>query len=208
MPAAQSLLYGRSELTLFGDDASRRALVEHLAEVAGLVAALGGTRLVFGSPRIRDPGGLSTDAAFARARDTFRSIGARCADLGTCLCIEPNPPAYGCAFVNTSAEGRALVDAVDSPGFGLHLDASGCLLAGEDPAQAVRDSAGRIEHMHASEPQLGSFTTPQVDHASVGAALRDVGYRGWLSIEMRPHGLPRLAEAIDHVVAAYGAGGA
>jgi len=208
VPAAQSLLYQRPELTLFGDEAGRRALVEHIVWVASLLEALGGVSLVFGSPKLRDPGGMDPAAAFARARETFREIGDRVAELGTCLCIEPNPPVYGCTFVNTSAEGRALVEAVDSPGFGLHLDASGCRLAGEDPAQAVRDSVGWIQHMHASEPQLGSFEAPVVDHAGVGAALAEVGYDRWLSIEMRPHepALERLAEAVDHVTRAYGVG--
>lgn len=201
VPAAQSLLYQRPELTLFDDDAGRSALVAHVAFVSSLVAVLGGRVLVFGSPKIRAP--EDPDAAWPIAVETFRRIGDACAAHGTVLCIEPNPPVYGCTFVNTAAEGRALVDAVDSPGFGLHLDAAGLTLAGDDAAAAVRASAGSITHMHASEPQLGHFGDPQVDHAAVGAALRDVGYDRWLSIEMRPQPLDRIAEALAVVRTCY-----
>ena len=200
IPAAQSLLYQTSGLALFGD---ATGLIDHLRRVADLVAALGAGVLVFGSPRIRDPGDRSADAAFAAARDVFGRVGAICAERDLCLCIEPNPAAYGCRFVQTSAEARALIDAVGSPGFGLHLDAAGCHLAGEDPAAAVRASAGGIAHMHASEPQLGDFDAPVVDHAAVGAALREVGYDRWLSVEMRPQPVPAIDAALTHVRAAY-----
>ena len=202
VPAVQSLLYQRPDLTLFDGSAGREALIAHLAFVAELVAALGATTLVFGSPGIRAPG-PDVDA-FPVAVEAFGRIGARCAELGVCLCIEPNPPAYGCSFVTTAREGRALVAAVDSPGFGLHLDAAGCHLAGEDPAGAVRDSVGVLRHMHASEPQLGHFGAPVVDHAAVGAALRAGGYARWLSVELRPQELARIDEALRVVGGAYG----
>jgi sugar phosphate isomerase/epimerase len=81
-------------------------------------------------------------------------------------------------------QGAALVRAVDSAGFGLHLDATGMFMAGENPA-ILAEHLDILRHFHISEPQLGGFATPQTPHAEFAAILKQISYRGWVSIEMR-----------------------
>src|SRR5262245_32307461 len=121
------------------------------------------------------------------------------------LCIEPNPPAYGCNFVTNSSEGLALVRAVDAPGFGLHLDAAGMVLAGEDPLAAIVAARSYLHHFHASEPQLAPLVPAGIDHARIGRTLRRVGYDGWVAVEMRraDDAVGALARAVDHARACY-----
>jgi D-psicose/D-tagatose/L-ribulose 3-epimerase len=183
--ALQSLLFGYPQLNLF-DPATRDATRERLAGMLEVAADLGARVLVFGSPRNRARGGLGDEEALAIAVPFFRALGERAAALGVCLCIEPNPPVYGCDFVTTPEQGRDLVTRVGSPGFGFHLDAAGTLLAGEDPIAEAGRSAATLRHFHASAPQLGPVGPGAgVDYAgAVGALLRG-GYRGDVSIEMR-----------------------
>ena len=190
MPALQAVLFGAPHARLF-DATGEVALRDHLVRVAEIAGALGASAVVFGAPKQRDRGALTPEAAHAHAADVFRAIAPSFADRGTCLCIEPNPPRYGCNFVTTAAEGASLVRRVAHPGFGLHLDAAAMFLVG-DRLDAVWSEVGELtRHYHVSEPDLGGFTAPQVPHAKNLDVLRRARYTGWCSVEMRepPEGL-------------------
>lgn len=204
-PALQSLFYGKQGLSVFGDASEQNAMLDHLDQVADLAAALGAANLVFGSPALRDRGRLSQAQAMLQATDFFVRAAGRLAGKSVCLCIEPNPPRYGCNFVTTAAEGAALVRAVDLPEFRLHLDVAGMWLAGDDARRSIETCADILAHVHASEPDLGGFDQLQADHAGAAAALRAIGWQGWVSVEMRaaePE-LERVAVACRRVADIY-----
>ena len=185
VPALQAILFGRPELQVFGTDQSRQALLEHLSRVGTIARGLGAKVLVFGSPKNRERGSLSPREAFTQAVIFFREAAAVCKSTGTVLCIEPNPEGYGCKFVTRWREAVELAEAVDHPGFGLHLD-TGCIhMAGDDPAEAVRSCADVMRHLHVSEPQLADLCQPVVDHERVARVLHESGYGHWVSLEMR-----------------------
>jgi D-psicose/D-tagatose/L-ribulose 3-epimerase len=205
IPALQSVLFGRPELQLFGGPDIQRDLVAHLDLVAGLAGALGASAIVFGSPRNRDRGDLGHAEAMERAVGILRRIGDAFATAGCCLCLEPNPSVYACNFLTRWHDAAELAARVDHPGIGLHLDTACIHLAGDDPVEAVTTCATTMRHFHISEPQLGGFTTPAIDHARIGRALRGSGYTGWLSIEMRRQSDPvaSVLEAVTHAKACY-----
>ena len=62
-----------------------------------------------------------------------------------------------------------------------------------------------MRHFHISEPELGSFASPVIDHGRIGAALRATSYPEFVSIEMRRQVDPvaSVREAIDYAVAHY-----
>jgi sugar phosphate isomerase/epimerase len=181
--AMQALLYGRPELTIFDTEAERLATLEHLAGISRLAGWLGATRMVFGSPANRKAGHLPPDERLAIATEFFRRAGDAAHAEGVTLCIEPNPPQYGCDFVNSVAEARDLVGRVDSPGFGLHLDAAGMTLQGDLP-DVVQGGEPPL-HFHISEPFLARLGSSTTDHSGFARALGAVGYDGWCSIEAR-----------------------
>jgi D-psicose/D-tagatose/L-ribulose 3-epimerase len=196
--ALQALLFGRPELTVFGE--TRDATLEYLARIIRLGARLGAHALVFGSPRNRARGSLPTTKAWARAVEFFRKLGRVAEEAGTCLCIEPNPPRYGADFIVDSEEAVRLVEEVDSPGFGLHLDAACARLAGEDLAARLRASAHVLRHVHLSEVDLAPVRAGGTsDVASIAAALREIHYSGYISIEMKPAGLAAVRSAAESV---------
>ena len=183
--ACQSLLFGRPDLCLFTTDAARRQTLAYLSAIIQLAGALGAEALVFGSPKNRQVRDTPPAVAWSLAVEFFRTLGDVAARHQTCLCIEPNPPAYGCDFIRTAAEGRELVRQVDHPGFRLHLDAAALTLSGEDGARAIEESFPWLRHFHASEPQLGVVGSGVTDHARFADRLRRLGYQHWVSVEMR-----------------------
>lgn len=181
--ALQSILFQKPGLHLFGDPAVRHALLEHLKFCADLAAGLGAKCVVFGAPKNRARGDISESCAFDIAAGVFSEAAQEFASRGTCLAFEPNPEAYSCDFATTSESAAALVGAVNSPGFRLHLDTACLYLAGETAAQAVYKNAEILAHFHVSEPHLHSFASPQLEHAAIAEALEN--YPHWVSLEMR-----------------------
>jgi sugar phosphate isomerase/epimerase len=94
----------------------------------------------------------------------------------------------------------ALVQQVNSPGFGLHLDAAGLTLSAEPLAEALTQCAGAIQHFHASEPTLGPLGKGGVDHATLAATLYGQAYPHWVSVEMRQQPEIELASELRRVL--------
>lgn len=205
IPAMQSLLFGLPQLNVFGDEPTRSGLLLHLARLFPVAKALGVRALVFGSPRNRDRSGLTDAQANSQAVAFFRRVAQLASSEGVVLCLEPNPPQYGANFVTGWTEALSLVEAVDAPGFGLHLDTACIAMNGDSPAEAIRTCRDAICHVHISEPQLADFSDSQVDHRSAAQALADIGYEGWVSIEMRcgAHAVRTLDEALSFVKSTY-----
>ena len=199
--AFQSLLFGRPDATLFGAAGERRAFVERLTAMIVLAERMVVPRLVLGSPRNRRLApGMSVADAVAVAVPVFVQLAERAQEAGTELCIEPNPAQYGCDFVTTPEEGMALVEAVDAPGFGLHLDTAGAVLAGADPVAAIERWGPLIRHLHVSAPDLGEIEDDIVPHHEIAGALRRSGYTGVVSIEMRSAGVADDAERVRRAI--------
>lgn len=188
--AMQALLFGRPDLQLFGDTHSRDALLEYLGGIIELGGALGARTLVFGSPKNRARGPMPLDDAMEVAAEFFALAAALAEASRVVLCIEPNPPAYGCDFVTTTDEAIELVRRVDHPCLRVQGDLGAMTMNGENVASSIRRAAPYLAHFHASEPHLVEVGTGGAPHDRAAAALRDVGYTGWVSIEMRAVGDP------------------
>lgn len=177
----QSLLFGHPELSLF-DRTTWPDLTQRLTACAELAAELGADVLVFGSPRNRLRGSLGLPEAIDTAAEYFASLIAVMAAHQVVLSLEPNPPGYGADFMTTYDELLAVADAVDSPWVRPQID-TGCLtMAGGDPSWAVHRRAP--VHAHISAPGLGPLPGIGIDHEAVAAALRQIGFPGWITLEI------------------------
>lgn len=197
VPAMQAILFGRPDLALFDRRPERRAaFVDHVRAVADLAAGFGARAMVYGAPKSRLRGPLDESEAEEIAVEVFSSIAPICAERGTCLCIEPNPTAYGCDFVTDSASALRLVRKVGLPGFGLHLDAAALVLANESLGAVLDEALPWLRHYHISEPFLVGFDEPKVPHAENLARLRSSTYAGWVSVEVdgQKHDLDRTLD--------------
>jgi D-psicose/D-tagatose/L-ribulose 3-epimerase len=204
--AAQALLFGKPDLTIFESATTRAATLEYLGGIVRVCAKLGASALVFGSPKNRRVGSLPTDEAMRIAVEFFTRLGEASAKANTCIVMEANPPVYGADFVTCAAEAIELVERVNHPGFRLHLD-TGCMtLAGDPIAETFARGSRWMKHFHVSEPNLDPpGTSGQVDHATFAKALRD--YTGWISLEMRegqPFDLDTFTQPVRWLRANYG----
>ncbi len=199
--AFQSMLFTRPDLKIFDGEANRQESADYLKKFTRLAHDLGAGVMVYGSPKNRQRGDKDMETANLIAKDFFKEIGDNAAALNVEFCIEPNPTAYACDFVVNTVEGIELVNAVDSPGFGLHLDIAGMTLANDDIAKSIKAAAPVLRHFHISAPYLEQVDRDSpVDHATAAKALIDVGYEGFVSIEMKPGEVGTNLERVERAV--------
>jgi len=104
--------------------------------------------------------------------------------------------------------------------FGVQYDPSNAIVAGDDPIELLREVAGRVVTMHASDRYLAEGTTleelrqsdgtlgysPNLRHGVTGQGLNDydtifsiladTGFNGWVSIEDGMNGMDEMQESI------------
>lgn len=201
----QALLFGTDGLELFGDASARMKMKDTLIAVGRVAGWAGAGPMVFGSPKNRLKGSLSHAEAIREAAMLFREVGDACAEAGSCLVIEANPEAYGADFCTCLEQAVDLVTTTDSPGFGLHVDAGGLALSGEEFEPVLRQSAKILRHVHASQPNLASFSEPDPVHVCIAGVLHEIHYTGSIAIEMRsqPEGMEAVKQALAEVKRIY-----
>jgi sugar phosphate isomerase/epimerase len=118
---------------------------------------------------------------------------------------------------------RRIVEAIDSPHFGVNYDPSNAILAGEDPLEALEAVKTRVVSMHASDRGLlpgrtleelraqeegvgyaailrhGEVGTGLNDYPAILRTLREEGFRGWISIEDGMNGLDEIRRSADYL---------
>lgn len=180
--AVQSLLFGRPDLQLFDRD-TWPAMRDHLRTVLDIASGLGTSIAVFGSPKNRIKGDLSTADAHSIAAEFLSSLLPDLYAADVVLTLEPNAPQYGADYLTTYADVVTLATLVNSPWVRPQIDTGCLIMAGDDPVAAAR--LHRPTHVHVSVPNLHGYGGP-TDHKALSAALTDSGYDGWITLEMLP----------------------
>jgi sugar phosphate isomerase/epimerase len=184
------------------DPAVRQRTADYLAELARLCRDLGGSLMVLGSPKQRNllPG-VTHDQALDYAADVIRQALPVFRDCGVTLAVEPLGPQEG-DFLLTADAGVQLLQRVDSPHCRLHLDVKA--MASEDRAipDIIRQHSVHLAHFHANDANRRGPGMGPIDFMPILQALRDVHYRGWISVEVFDYepGVEALArESIEYL---------
>jgi sugar phosphate isomerase/epimerase len=166
------------------DPTVRRRTGEYLQLLAEVCADLGGKILVLGSPKQRNllPG-VSYEDAEAYAVEVLHAGVAKCAVYDLTLALEPLGPAEG-DFMLTAESGIRLAKMVGSPHCKLHLDVKAMSSESKPIPDIIRDSREWMAHFHANDPNMLGPGMGDVDFQPIFAALKEVNYDGWVSVEV------------------------
>jgi len=180
----------------------RRRTSDYLSELARLCRDVGGRIMVLGSPKQRNllPG-VTHDQALEYAADVIRGALPVLADCGVVLAVEPLGPLEG-DFLLTAAAGVQLVEMVASPHCRLHLDVKAMSTEQRPIAEIIRQYAPWLVHFHANDPNRRGPGMGEVDFRPILAALREIQYAGWVSVEVFDYtpGIETLArESIENM---------
>lgn len=167
------------------DDGVRLATARYFVELVRLCADLGGTLMVVGSPKQRSllPG-ITRERAMGYACGVFERVLPEAERCGVTLAIEPLTPKET-DFIRTAADGVELIERLGHPRFRLHLDVKAMSGSETEPIpEVIRKSVRYLHHVHANDPNLLGPGMGDVDHRPIVHALKEVGYGGYLSVEV------------------------
>lgn len=185
-----------------GDEDVRRKTAEYLVELARFCADLGGKVMVFGSPKQRDLApGMSEEQGMRHAAEVLRAAMPAMDKAGVTLALEPLAPAET-NFLNTAAAAEKLIGQVDSPRCRLLLDCKAMASESTPTPELIRKHRQWLVHFHANDPNLRGPGFGELDFVPILRALREIDYRGWVSVEVFDYapGPERLArESIEYM---------
>ena len=166
------------------DAAVRKTSVQHLVRCIETASALGAKLL--GGPLYAPIGYLPdhrpTKDEWSWAVDAFQSV---CDVLDSCdvtISIEPVNRSET-FFVRTAREASSLCDAIGHPRFGVTIDTFHANIEERDIPEALTSIGPHLKHIHASENDRGLLGKGHVDFPGIVAALKKIGYNGYLMIE-------------------------
>ena len=166
------------------DRSIRERTADYFCALVDFCADLGGTRMVVGSPKQRNVmPGVSPEQAWEWAAATFREAVARGGSRGVTLCFEPLAPAET-NFINTAAEAIRFVQRLNSNYFKIILDVKAMCSEASPIPQIIRESWPHFAHFHANDCNLKGPGFGDVDFKPIAAALKGVGYQGFVSVEV------------------------
>ena len=167
------------------DDRSvRNKTADYFKCLIELCSDLGGNVMVLGSPLQRNfSPPMTHEQAMANAVEVIKQFTEQLESAQVRLAIEPLGPQEG-NFLNHASEARAMIQAIDSPNVRLHLDVKAMSSEGPPIDQIVRENSDWVIHFHANDPNKLGPGMGQVDQGPIFKALKEIGYRGWVSVEV------------------------
>ena len=172
-------------LSLISEDAAVRRRARRRLEEAVRAVAEAGAKILAGplySPVGYLPGRRRTHDEWKWALEAYQELGPTLEACDVTLAIEPLNR-FETYFLNTAADAIALADQVGHPQVGLLLDTFHLNIEEKDLGAAYRAAGRRLKHVHACENDRGTPGTGHIEWPAVFAALRQIGYDGWLTIE-------------------------
>jgi D-psicose/D-tagatose/L-ribulose 3-epimerase len=158
--------------------------------------ALGATHLVgpYHSAIGHFSGAGPTDDEWNRGVDSMRQVAEHAESAGVVLGVEALNR-FECYLLNTHREAARFAREVGSANCRCMFDTFHSNIEEKSFAQAIRDCADMLCHVHISENDRSIPGTGHVDWKETFDTLKAVGYDGWLMIEAFGLALPEIAAA-------------
>jgi D-psicose/D-tagatose/L-ribulose 3-epimerase len=178
------------------DPAVRERGLEATNAAVDICAALGAKRICgpLGAPLGYFTGAGPTDDERQHAVEGLRAAAEHAATRGVTIVVE-YLNRFEMYLINCAADAAALVREVDHPNCRLMYDTFHAHIEEKDPRSALQECKDVLVHFHASENDRGTPGTGQVAWDETFAALKEIGYDGWIVIEAFGDALPDLAAA-------------
>ena len=163
----------------------RRIRVDHTTRALSLARDLGAKCVTTEPGGPVEPGQKWSDALKLFVEE-LKPVVAHAEKVGVKLLIEPEPD----LLIETADQYLEFREHLQSPALGLNFDIGHFFCVKDDPAATVRRLAPFIDHVHLEDiaaTRVHHHLIPGegvIDFAGTLAALNEVGYAGWVTIEL------------------------
>jgi sugar phosphate isomerase/epimerase len=166
------------------DFSIRGMTIDYLKELTKFCGDIGGKVMVLGSPKQRNVvEGINFDTAWDLAKDTFQQVMPVAEEKGVTICIEPLSAAET-DFINTAEDAMRMAREVDHPNLKIILDVKAMSSEGRDLPGIIHSAKGMVGHVHANDANRRGPGFGDTDFFPVAKALREIGYDGYVSVEV------------------------
>lgn len=166
------------------DESIRERTAQYLIDLTNFCGDVGGSIMVFGSPKQRNlEEGVSFEDAMNHAVSVFEKALPVCEKHGVTICMEPLSPKET-NFCQTVEETVQLIERIDHPHFRLLLDTKAMAAEELDRPELIRTYADLLAHYHANDENLKGPGFGDVDFAPIFATLNEIGFGGYVSVEV------------------------
>jgi sugar phosphate isomerase/epimerase len=190
----------KHKLRLTDPDAEvRRRAREFIAEIVDLAGQLGAPAIL-GSMQGHWGGGVSRDQAIAWLAAALEELAPRAEALGLPLLYE-FLNRYETNLFNRVAESLDFLKTLRAQNIKLLADLFHMNIEEADIAAALRLAGAKLGHIHFADSNRRAIGMGHTNMKPVMAALREIGYRGYLSAEVMP--LPDSATAAQQTIVSF-----
>ncbi len=188
------------------DVQARERRISHTLAAIDLAAQVGAKTVSLqpGGPMIGTD--LTRDLAGERFAEGLARVLPAARRQGIVLAIEPEPG----LFIQTSGEYREFKDRFfrDDASIQMNCDIGHLFCVGDDPVEVIRTMSDHLAHVHLEDigaNRVHQHLTPGkgvIDFPSVFAALKQVKYPGWVTVELYPYEVAAAGvarRAFDHL---------
>ena len=166
----------------------RQIRIDHTRRALTLARELGSPCITTEPGGPVEPGGSWRDALRLFV-EGLKPVAEHAEKEGVLLLIEPEPG----LLVETADQFLELMRHIDSPAVGLNFDIGHAYCVGDDPATTIPRVARYIRHFHLEDiaaTRVHHHLVPgegAIDFAATFRAIRQIGYDGWVTIELYPY---------------------
>lgn len=167
------------------DAAIRRRTVAYLGELIDFCGDLGGSCMIFGSPKQRNTLGITVEEAKKNFADGLASVADHAQRRAVKILIEPLG-SRTTDVVNTMAEAAQLAAGVNHPAIQCMFDFNNTPNETDPFDVLIRTHFERICHVHVQEQggkHLGTGNAVN-DYVKAFQTLKDLRYDKWISLEV------------------------
>jgi sugar phosphate isomerase/epimerase len=163
-------------------------------------AASFGAPAIIGSMQGRVEGGVTREQALAWLGEGLNELGEHAAGLGVPLLYEPLNR-YETNLFNRVGDTAAWLRTLNTANVKILADLFHMNIEEADTAAALRDAGDLVGHVHFADSNRRAIGLGQTRVGPIVAALREIGYRGYLSAEVFP--LPSAEVAAAQTIKAF-----
>lgn len=162
----------------------RGRTAQYFCDLVDFCADIGGKIIVVGSPKQRNVmEGVTYHQAWDWAKETFQASVKRAGERGITICLEPLAPSET-NFINTAEEGLRFIRQFGSPNFKIILDVKAMSSEAKPIPRIIEESWPDFAYFHANDKNLKGPGFGDVDFRPIAGALHQVGYGGYVSVEV------------------------
>lgn len=190
----------KHRLTLVDQDAGRRdAAIDYVKSIIDVAGAFGASAII-GSMQGRWSDEMPREVAREVLAESLEQCGEYAMQYGVPLFYEPLNR-YETNHVNTVADGVELLGKLSTSNVKLLCDLFHMQIEEVDAAEALRFGGSHVGHIHFVDSNRRPVGYGHMEMRAVIAALRAIGYSGYLSAEALPW--PDSITAAKKTIAAY-----